>query len=188
MMWLARRKRRGESVVVFDSFTRANSAVSLGTADSGQAWSALSGTWGITSNQGYCAVSGGTNENAAVVESGIANGVVRVTMATSASSRVVFRRTDVDNGFIADIFATSATLYRHEAGSYTELDTNLALTVNDGDIFEAVLRGPAISILQNGTEVLSATSTFNQTATKHGIGASGATLTARFDNFAISAG
>lgn len=40
--------------LIQDTFTRANSSSSLGTADSGQAWTARgSSTWGIASNKGY---------------------------------------------------------------------------------------------------------------------------------------
>lgn len=49
-----RRAASGPTVVVSDSFTRANSAVSMGTADTGQTWLANDGTWGITSNRAYC--------------------------------------------------------------------------------------------------------------------------------------
>lgn len=39
-------------VLLFDSFSRANSTTSLGSADSGQAWASV-GAWGILSGKGY---------------------------------------------------------------------------------------------------------------------------------------
>jgi hypothetical protein len=45
----ATRIARSSVTVVSDSFNRANSG-SLGSADTGQAWSLLAGTFGITSN------------------------------------------------------------------------------------------------------------------------------------------
>jgi hypothetical protein len=42
--------------LVQDTFTRANSASTLGSAETGQAWTARGGsTWGISSNKGYLA-------------------------------------------------------------------------------------------------------------------------------------
>jgi hypothetical protein len=46
--------------LVFDSFNRADSASTLGNADTGQAWSAVVGTWGITSNRAYPVTASGT--------------------------------------------------------------------------------------------------------------------------------
>lgn len=46
-------KRAGASSIT-DSFNRANSTTTLGNTDTGQAWTVLAGTWGISSNQAYC--------------------------------------------------------------------------------------------------------------------------------------
>lgn len=57
-------------VLAFDSFDRANSAVSLGSPDKGAAWSALSGTWGISSNRAYMPAANSSNQRAAVIDVG----------------------------------------------------------------------------------------------------------------------
>lgn len=66
---LASARRSSVGVVVSDSFNRADSASSLGTADTGQVWSSAVGTWGISSNRAY-AVGTPSNTWAASVNAG----------------------------------------------------------------------------------------------------------------------
>jgi len=53
-------------VIAYDSFNRADNASSLGTADTGQNWQALRGTWGISALKGK--LSTVTNDSAVVVD------------------------------------------------------------------------------------------------------------------------
>lgn len=175
---------------VSDTFTRADSATSLGSAETGQVWTALAGTWGISAGRAYCAAveGGGTNRSAVAVDSGASDGTVGVTLAVVASeSRVLFRASDVQNGFIVQAATDRYILYRREAAVYTALGTYLAAPAS-GDRVEVVLSGNSIRVRINGVERIAVTSTFNLTATRHGLGMGdgGGAATARFDNFRVS--
>lgn len=180
-----RRTRSRVVTVAFDTFTRADSAVSLGTAESGQAWSALSGTWGISGNQARIATLSGANTDAAVVDAGVSDCLVTVTMATvGGTPRLVFRATDASNCFFVDVQGASATkMYRRQAGANNEIASTTTLVPNGG-ILSVRLNGADIRAALNGVELFSVTSAFNQTATKHGLG--GTATDARFDDFRVT--
>lgn len=175
------------SAVVSDTFTRADSAVALGTADTGQVWSSLGGTEGIQSNQAYVAVDGGGNNNVAVIDSGLANGSVQMTLAVADSSaRLVWRATDVSNFFMADtVSGARYDLYRRETGTFNLLDAAAVVPAN-GDILKAVLTATGFEFWVNGVLQKTIVDAFQTTATKHGIGFA-AVNTARIDNFSVSA-
>lgn len=173
------------TATVTDSFNRANSAVALGNADTGQTWSALGGTWGISANQAYFVTGGTTNSLYAVVDSGLADTTVQVTIAVTdvtEEPRVVFRAVDVNNLWIV---STSGVVYKRVAGSYTSAATFTHTFVN-GDIVSVVLLGNSITAKVNGTTVATVTDSFNATATKHGIGQLLLnTNVTRFDDFSV---
>src|SRR5436853_7315699 len=82
---LLRRRRRsggGVQTIVSDTFTRADNAASLGVADTGQAWTSLGGTWGISGNQAYCPTA--ALNPLAVVDSGKADCSVQATLTVVA--------------------------------------------------------------------------------------------------------
>lgn len=170
--------------VVEDTFTRPDSATTLENAETGQAWQVLAGTWGIASKTAYCVAHGGTNKACAVVETGMSDGVVEVTHSSlsAGGSRLAFRFTDVDNGFIVGAESAVYQLYRLEAGTYNAIGS-WATTPASGDVVRVVMNGSSITVYINGTARITATSTFNQTATKHGIAA--ASTSSRFDNFTV---
>lgn len=55
----------GFSGLAYDLFTKADSATTLGSSSVGGAWTAVSGTWGISSNEAYCVSD--ANNNAAIL-------------------------------------------------------------------------------------------------------------------------
>jgi hypothetical protein len=67
-----------------DSMTKANSTTSLGTAESFQNWVPRIGTWGITSNQGYCVSN--TFLDVCSIDVGTKNFVAQITMSGSINS------------------------------------------------------------------------------------------------------
>lgn len=82
-----------------DQFDKANSAVSLGTAETGEAWVAASGTWGISSNEAYIpAGAGGTRRNA-YLETGWPDGSAGIKLGTVVETGVgiVARYIDASN-------------------------------------------------------------------------------------------
>jgi hypothetical protein len=171
------------------TFTAADSALAIPAADTGQATQVLAGTWGIASNRAYLATSSGGNNNAVVWNVGVSDLTWSVTAAVFDAAgngpRLIFRATDVDNLFMVACDTSTSYLYRREAGAYTLLGSGAAAWVT-GDELSAVLNGTGISVRRNGVEVVAATSSFNQTATRHGFGQEG-TGTTRFDNLTGSA-
>lgn len=182
--WLRARRyppRVGGSGLFRHTFTAADSAVAIPSADTGESTQVLAGTWGISSNRAYLVTSTGSNNNAVVWNTGVSDGTFAVTFAvfnSAAGRRLVFRATDVDNLFIVDC-STLFTLYRRQAGAYTSMGTNAAVPAT-GDVISVVLLGTSITVKQNGTTIISTTSSFNQTATRHGIGDESVSLT-RYD-------
>lgn len=167
--------------VASDSFNRADSAASLGNADTGQAWIVRSGTWGISSNAARLVVNS-VSADAALIDSGISNVRVKVTFSIfSVVQRLEFRSTDVDNRFIVTV-STNYVLYRVQAGALTTLGTYNSAPAN-GDIVEVVANGSSIIVNINGVQRISVTDSFNQTATKHGLSANNASC--RYDDFSI---
>lgn len=103
---------------MFDAFMRADSATSLGTADSGETWQ-TQGTWGISNNMAYCPAGNGTcwimgSVPAMVVEADII-------WASSASDVIVTRLVDANNSLQVVLSNTIFYLYKRSGGSYVSL-------------------------------------------------------------------
>lgn len=189
MAWspsLSRRHRGGVSVIVSDTFTRADSAVTLGSAETGQSWSALAGTWGISSNQAKLVTDAGGNQNAAVVDSGRAdNFTVSAKVAVTGTVRLVWRCSDVNNGFMLLVLSPNVVMYRQQAGTYNQIGT-VAQAVANNDVLSVQVRGNTHAALLNGATIIApVTDAFNNTATKHGIGETSNTGD-RLDNFLVT--
>jgi len=181
----------GGGAVVSDSFNRADSTTSLGTADTGQAWTALTGTLGINGNAAYAVV---TSNSVAVIDSGLADGTVQVKLTATATGsvmpRLIFRCTDASNYWMLQARGSTGKyqLYKNVAGAFTQLGTDIAVTPTAGDVIQAVLSGSSVTIKVNGVQAATATDAFNSTATKHGIGwAQPTDTTQKFDDFSVSA-
>lgn len=169
------------TVIVSDDFNRADNASSLGVASTGQTWQALSGTWGIISNQAY--MPAGT-DCAAVVESGVSDCIVQVKYSTNAAyTSLAVRAVDVNNFMYIQYNGTRIGIYTKIAGVFTKL-TDVARSIANGDILKVSMSGSNYVITVNETQILTATTTQFQTATKHGLVANG--TTSRFDDFVVS--
>jgi hypothetical protein len=183
---------------VLDDFARADNASSLGVANTGQSWvmSPSGTTWGITGGQAYVSSDAPANARA-VIDSGISDGTVQVRFAKLADattsgiqSRLVFRADASGTHFIVQWRPTVGwQMYKltSAGGAFTQVGTTVGTPVAaDGDLVQIVLAGPSITLKVNGATVITATDTFQQTATLHGIGTNG-TGVARFDDFAVVA-
>lgn len=185
---LARRRRReggGASfTTITDSFNRANSALTLGSTDTGQAWTADLGTWGIDTNRAYVASSGG--QNIVTVESGVADCTITATFVlVPDGQRIVFRAVDASNYLFLNVEGTGTVLhlYSYIAASFGHI-ASASYSWSAGDVVSVVLSGQNIIANVNGAEIISTTSALLQTATKHGLGADN--TTARWDAFSIT--
>jgi hypothetical protein len=176
---------------ITDSFNRADNATTLGNADTGQAWQIVAGTgstttWGIISNQAYN-IAG--QDSFAIQDAAVSDCTIQVKVSDTSTkqySRLIFRFVDKDNHFMLQNNTTNYQLYKKAAGTFTALKT-IAVTPAIGDIMKVVLSGSTITPYINGVAQAAATETFNQTATKHGIGVTNSTTNAKFDDFSITA-
>jgi hypothetical protein len=161
---------------VIDTFHRANSAVTLGNADSGQAWDPRTGTWGRISNTAYSPVTGtGQPDGAksiAVIDSTLADCTVQATLATfggfAYDAGIVFRYQD-DNNFWILVSYDTWKVFKVVAGSPTLVTYDGPAAAN-GQIPQVILSGNTITPSVSGVAVGSPiTDSFCATATKHGL-------------------
>lgn len=130
--WVTRISDRTKPLL-YDSFDRADSASSLGTAESGQAWTAGSGTWGISNRRGYLVTASGT-EGCAVVDLGVPADWIQADLQYKASGTpdpgLLIRYVD-SNNYIMAAFETGnfINIWTKVAGSYTNLG---AVSVSGG--------------------------------------------------------
>lgn len=165
-----------------DNFNRADDASSLGTpSDGGSAWSALAGTWGVSSNQGYCPTPG---TRGIAVLTAAADVDVEFTVGNNNSHELVFRASDVNNLFLLACAGGFFLLFKREAGTFTQLvDYSTGLTGGDSIGVRAV--GTTIQVFKNGVQLGSDyTSSFNQTAA--GCGIATTSSAARFEDFSAA--
>jgi hypothetical protein len=173
---------------IYDTFTRADNASSLGTADSGQAWANTQGTWGIASNEARLFTSAGNDQNVATIDSGESNGEVSVQITTSMSGLdlgVVFRCVDASNYMLGVFNSSAMILYKQVAGSFISLASTGGLTIANGDVLSIDFTGSSLTFKQNGVTRVTATDGTFSTATRVGI-RQYITTGARFDNFSFA--
>jgi hypothetical protein len=175
-------------LLVNDSFTRANSATSLGTSTSGHTWIAQAGTWGINTNQAYMATVASANDSA-VIDCGKADAIVQVKIAAVGGSQgFTVRATDSSNAITSNLTG----LFRRTAAANAQIATYSASFVVT-DTMRVVMKGSSIKVYRQAgstgafTQVASVTETQGQTVTKHGFRQSGdTTALLRFDDFLIA--
>jgi hypothetical protein len=171
-----------------DDFNRANSTTALGSpSDGGSAWVAQSGTWGVSSNQGYNASVG--NQETAVLDSGTSNvDVVFATPTVGNDIGVIARAADNSNYLLlAWTSGTGYRLFKNVAGSFTQLGSTVSGTQGAGDTIEIKADAAnAITGYHNGSAIVGpVTDSAGATNTKHGIRAH-VDSTTRYDTFSIT--
>lgn len=176
-----------------DDFNRADTTNNIGTpSDGGSAWSQLSGTWGISSNQAYTSVS--TSQAVCVLESSLADVDVQYTVNTyqQNNSGLIARSTDNSNYLLCSVGSGgtgtdpySLIIYKRVSGSFTSLGSN---TYTHGtDTVKFSVNGSSLIGYINGVSKVSVSDSFNSTATKHGMrNDTDVSSVARFDTFSIT--
>jgi hypothetical protein len=183
------------TTVVSDTFTRADTTSGLGVATSGQTWTVVTGSWGISSNEAYSPSHFG-NERA-IIDAGYSDVTITAKITAAPAShdpgllgRVVTNATGPNFATGLQVLATSIWSFNSaglgtQVGSWT---TGFAA----GDTVRLILAGSAVTVLIDygtiGTFVqkTTITDTTNQTATKHGLRMGGnSTGALRIDNFTI---
>jgi hypothetical protein len=152
---------------VSDAFTGVASSI-LTTADTGQTWSAFGGGSLGRDGSGNATTVVATGEAGMVVDSGSPNAIVSAVLNSTGSEGIIFRFSDGNNFWAAQLIGTTLYTRKYVAGVYTDL-TNTSLTLTAGDTWSIDCNGSSIVIKQNGVTIRSLTDTFNQSATKWGI-------------------
>lgn len=190
---IGRRHRGGLSVIAADTFTRANSAVTLGSAETGGAWTAHVGTWGISTNKAYCPTPDGVATQVATLAAGVPNATVTCTFTGTgigtgtAMPWLVFRFVDTSNYLlVAAQTATTIEIFKKVANVFTQIGTAAHVWAS-GQRVSVTFNGSAISTTVDGVPRATASDAALSTATRHGIGGT-TTLDAsvRFDDFLIT--
>jgi hypothetical protein len=123
-------------------------------------------------------------------DAGIADGTIQATVRRSGTSdnAVMFRYQDATNYWIADLQAAGAfKIFERNAGSFTERATAVATFSADTDyVVTVILNGTSIIARVDGANELTHTSTFLQSATKHGIWGARSSGNVEFDNFSVT--
>lgn len=175
----------GPITVASDTFTRADSATTLGSAETGQAWTSLAGTWGISANQAYNAVVGGSKY--VVVDAGVSDCTVQVTLVTGGTDFGLILRA-VDSNNLLRLYPESGAIQlgQYVAGSFSAIGTvGSGLTFNANGVLKVAMSGPSFTISYNGVVLGTLTTAQFQASTKHGFG-NGAPQNVKFDNFSIT--
>lgn len=177
------------TVLLSDTFTRAN-ATTLGNAETGQPWVSYGAqTMGVFNNEAYSITSNGDNSFVGC-DVGISNAKIGVTFSNIASigswsSAIILRAISNTSYIHFQISPSGYILETYNSGDYSTLASYTGVTT--GDQISIVINGSSIVVLRNDTQIMSVTSTFNQTATIFGMQSGDQTGTAgnRFDNFKV---
>lgn len=182
---------RDSTAIVTDTFTRSNTSSphSLGTATSGQSWSNIVGTWGISGNQAYLATSGGT-WNFATITGGVSDGFIQFTVdGTPADSMgMVFRYKDTSNFWVIARSAFYGTwgLYRIQNGVSTFIGNTALTPTGAGTTIRVEFEGSVIRVFADACLRLVVNDATYATATGVGLYADNTVgTTARWDNVLV---
>lgn len=182
----------GLSRNVLDSFNRANSTTSLGSADTGQTWInsvVLGNPIGINNNAAYSA---SAVDCAAVVDCVSSDGSLSIVVGTFADNMgITFRYSDNSNYVYAVVSNSVSKFYITGRLSGTVFGGSTAsgyyisgVTLSARDTLKITMSGTSITAYVNGVSKGTLTITQNATNKKHGIKING--TTARIDSFSYT--
>lgn len=93
----------------------------------------MQGTWGISGNKAYCPLTGAAAP-IAVVEASSVPAYYQANVSSTAYAtqppQLLFLYVDVNNHILADITSTAVSLFKRDAGTYTQLGTSAFSPVN----------------------------------------------------------
>lgn len=169
---------------ITDSFNRADNASSLGSTDTGQAWTD-NGTFGISTNQMYRTST--VDGELAWITAGVTDMTTSITVsAFGGQTGAVARMTDTSNFYLAHV-ATGGqvTIYKCVAGGFTQLATT-ATAFTTGDVLGLKVAGTQITSLRNGATIDSVSDSALTTGTLAGVRAGNTSTTWRIDAFSVT--
>lgn len=168
--------------VLGDRFRRSDGTSGLGTLDSGESWTAASGTWGISSNQAY--LTAATNGRV-TVDSGLADLYMEAQFTvfgpSGQSMWLNFRYTDSSNFWRFGADFGTMKFQKVVSGSVTELLTTTHIAA--GDRFCVWCNGNDIWVGVNGQRRALVTDSAHASATVVGLQTNN--TTPRFRNFMV---
>lgn len=171
-----------------DTFTRADSTTTLGSTEVGSdTWTAVSGTWGISSNQAYSTTTGSTA--LAVVDTDESDGIVSSAVSGISGTvvaGVVFRSDGTTQNYWRAYYdGTNFKVDKIVGGSVTNVHT--AADAATSGIVQVTMYEDHISVHKgagaNTVATTAITDSALQTNTQHGLYVNQAAANARFDNF-----
>jgi hypothetical protein len=193
-----RRIRSRIVTVVSDTFTRTDNASSMGSAETGQTWTAASGTWGISGNLAYPAVAvAGDHVTVPAVGDGLVECDVLAADYAIGTPGVMFRYIDASNYLFVRRDAANLLILKIDAGVGSTLVTTANAAVNGQTYRMGVrMRGVDLQVFQDGVQITALSHTLiGANATKYtaaagtiaGLRAAGSAPTScRWDNFRVT--
>lgn len=174
---------------VLDRFTRTDSASTLGSAEIGGAWTAHTGTWGISSNQAYVAAR--TGDTVATVDAGSATVDVfaRVTLAPSGTTEPTLAfRAQNDQNFLMLMLKGTGThdVWQRVAGTYTFIASAPFPVVLGGTYSLRITAvGTSCKFYINGSQILDLTIAALSSNTRVGFRLNDTGTAARWDSLVV---
>jgi hypothetical protein len=175
--------------LLYDSFTRADSATTLGNAEFNTTpYSYLSAgtgvTWGIQNNSAYIGAVTTSGRSMAYQEMNESDGIIEADITgIGTNNGLAFRITDKDNFWYCVISPTQLSLAKYAAtvstvvASSNRTFTDCKLTIK--------FKGSKIEVYVDGFLLIRVFDSFNSTATKHGLYSRADILTTRWSNFCV---
>lgn len=149
------------ATIVQDTFDRADNPSSLGTADTGQVWSTVLGTYGIESNQGVRFGAGGSGR--AVIDSGFTDAITKVTLVNPESLSTAAGQMGLIFRWVDENYFWSLTYERFFGGldrlrmkrtyagsTFTAVD--VGVTITNGQTISVAYCGPLFTVYVDDVE------------------------------------
>ncbi|SRR6266852_1806721 len=182
--------------VVTDTFDRADSAVTMGTASDGiHAWTAGDGVWGISSNKAYTVTPGsihtGGETSFVTVNYGSPDAVIQVTISgeSAHSGGIVFNYID-NNNFEAIYSVPIFGEWRYECvvgGAEVDASLMFMVPVPDPTTIKVILHCGTHEFFVDGASVFGPFNNLGgQFSNKHGLSSADSSASVRWDNFSIT--
>lgn len=170
------------SVVASDTFTR-TSTTTLGSADTGQAWTAHAGTWGTNGTQAYLVTQ--ASDSFASIDVGKSDFDFSCDVTIQGGPGLVFRTNGTD--FLLAFYnpGNGLQFYRRISGTYTLLGTAVTtLGAGSTATWRIVTAGSSLTLYVGGVQQLQVTEANLLTATRVGLRVNDASAS-RFDNLTV---
>ena len=184
----------GLTTLVSDNFDRADATNGLGTSDTLQAWTTITGSWGISGNQAYSPTHSGSDR--AWIDAGVSDCTITCKIVTMTSDVGILARVLPDATaprYSSGFYTSPNQLIRYSSTGLVAVTPVWSPAIASGDTVQLVLNGSTIQVYvdygSTGTYTRKATvtDTMNVAETKHGLRSSDTSATVRFDNFLIQA-